>query len=119
MQKEPDQYMDRSLPWLGTWVGGQGKPICWNHDTKAQNILQNALTAATCLGLISLAETMIVNGTKDSRTYFGTSLIFAVKQDEVNLTVLLLEIGALSSPGKHFNKLPGMAIKLCFDSFLI
>lgn len=65
----------------------------WEHDAVAQSILQNALAAATCLGLISLVKTMITNGAKDTQTYFGTSLICAVKQNEVDLTTLLLERG--------------------------
>jgi ankyrin repeat protein len=90
----PYQYENASFPQLGNCpLDSREKPVYWAHDTLAQNILQNALAAATCLGLISLAKTIIANGAKDARTYFGTTLFCAVKQNEVDLTVLLLERG--------------------------
>lgn len=94
--------------------------MCWKHNTAAQNILQNALAAATCLGLISLAKPMIANGTKDTQTYFGTTLICAVKRDEVDITVLLLERGgsklsweALQQAARNSNK---VMLQLLLDS---
>lgn len=63
----------------------------WNDAT--QSIRQNALAAAICLGLASLAKTMIEDGVKDSKTYFGTSLLCAIKRDDLDLTILLLERG--------------------------
>jgi len=70
--------------------------MCWHcgSDIEAQKVLQNALAAATCIGLISLAEAVIENGVKDTQTYFGTALICAIKRDEVELTVLLLATGS-------------------------
>jgi Ankyrin repeats (3 copies) len=80
----PYQYENAPFSDLGT---------CPLNSRDEPNILQNALAAATCLGLLSLAKTMIANGAKDARTYFGTALFCAVKQDELGLAVLLLEKG--------------------------
>lgn len=89
----PFQYNNKSFGRLATQIVSGRELIFWNHHATSENILQNALPAATCLGLTSLAKKMIANGAKDTASYFGTSLFCAVKRDDVELTALLLESG--------------------------